>query len=79
MADVFERAKSTEADAVVEAIRKTRFTDNLMVAAGPVIFNEIGDNPNASTAMIQVLGGKPVLVWPREAAAQKYLFPRSRR
>jgi branched-chain amino acid transport system substrate-binding protein len=79
MADVFERAKSTEADAVVDAIRKTRFTDNLMVATGPVIFNEIGDNPNASTAMIQILGGKPVVVWPREAAAQKYVFPRPRR
>jgi branched-chain amino acid transport system substrate-binding protein len=79
IADVFERAKSTEADAVVDAIRKTRYTDNLMVAAGPVVFNEIGDNPNASTAMIQVLGGKPVVVWPREAAAQKYVFPRPKR
>jgi branched-chain amino acid transport system substrate-binding protein len=79
MADVFERARSTEADVVVDAIRKTRYTDTLMVSVGPVVFNEIGDNPNASTAMIQILGGKPVVVWPREAAAQKYVFPRPKR
>jgi branched-chain amino acid transport system substrate-binding protein len=79
MADVFERAKSTESDAVVDAIKKTRYADNLMVAGGPVTFNEIGDNPNASTAMIQILGGKPVVVWPKDAAAQKYVFPRSKR
>jgi branched-chain amino acid transport system substrate-binding protein len=79
MADVFERARSTEADAVVDAIKKTRYADNLMVGVGPVIFNETGDNPNASTAMVQILGGKPVVVWPREAAAQKYVFPRSKR
>ncbi len=79
MADVFERAKSTDPDTVVDAIRKTRFADPLMVSVGPVVFNEIGDNPNASTAMIQILGGKPVVVWPREAAAQKYVFPRPKR
>ena len=79
MADVFERAKSTEPDAVVDALKKTRYADNLMVAGGPVMFNEIGDNPNASTAMIQILGGKPVVVWPKDAAAQKYVFPRSKR
>jgi hypothetical protein len=26
--------------------------------------------------MIQILGGKPVVVWPRDAAAQKFVFPR---
>lgn len=76
IADVFERARTTEADAVVDAIKKTNFKDNLMVSSGPVVFNEIGDNPNASPAMIQILGQKPVVVWPREAAAQKFVFPR---
>jgi branched-chain amino acid transport system substrate-binding protein len=79
MADVLERAKSTDADAVVDAIRKTNLRDPLMVATGPITFNETGDNPNASTAMIQILGQKPVVVWPREAAAQKFVFPRPRR
>jgi branched-chain amino acid transport system substrate-binding protein len=79
MADVLERARSTEPEAVVDAIRKTSFKDGLMVATGPVFFNETGDNPNASTAMIQILGQRPVVVWPREAAAQKFVFPKPKR
>ena len=47
-----------------------------MQYGGPVVFNEIGDNPNAITTMIQILGQKPVAVWPREAAVQKFVFPR---
>ena len=76
IADVLERAKSTDPDAIVEALRKTNFTGGLMQYAGPVVFNEIGDNPNAVTTMIQILGGKPVAVWPKEAALQKFVFPR---
>src|SRR5437870_2394517 len=78
LADVFERAKTTEPDAVVEAIRKTNFKDNLMVSTGPVVFNEIGNNPNAAPAMVQILGQKPVVVWPRDLAAQKFVLPRPR-
>jgi branched-chain amino acid transport system substrate-binding protein len=76
VADVLERAKSTEPDAIVEAIRKTNWSGGLMQYAGPVVFNEVGDNPNAVTTMIQILGGKPVAVWPKEAAVQKFVFPR---
>jgi hypothetical protein len=47
-----------------------------MQYGGPIVFNEIGDNPNAITTMIQILGGKPVAVWPKEAALQKFVFPR---
>jgi branched-chain amino acid transport system substrate-binding protein len=76
VADILERAKSTDPDAIVEAIKKTNFTTGLMQYAGPVVFNEVGDNPNAVTTMIQILGGKPVAVWPKEAAVQKFVFPR---
>jgi branched-chain amino acid transport system substrate-binding protein len=79
MADVLERAKSTDPDVVVDAIKKTSFKDPLMVSTGPIVFNETGDNPNASTAMIQILGGKPVVVWPKDAAAQKFVFPKPKR
>jgi branched-chain amino acid transport system substrate-binding protein len=79
LADVLERARSVDADAVVDAIRKTRFTGGLAVSAGPVVFNEIGDNPNAASAMIQILGQKPVVVWPAAAAEQKFVFPAPRR
>ena len=76
IADILERAKSTDPDAIVEAIHKTNWSGGLMQYAGPIVFNELGDNPNAVTTMIQILGGKPVAVWPREAALQKFVFPR---
>ncbi len=76
MADVLERAKSADADAVVDAIRTTNIKEPLMVAGGPIMFNDVGDNPNASTAVIQILGQKPVVVWPKDAAARKLVFPR---
>ena len=75
MADVFERARTTEADAVVDAIKKTRFPDPIMVSAGPIVFNETDDNANASTALIQIREQKPQVVWPREAAQTRYVFP----
>jgi branched-chain amino acid transport system substrate-binding protein len=76
IADVLERAKSADADAIVEALKKTNYTAGLMQYAGPIVFNEIGDNPNAIPTMIQILGQKPVAVWPKEAALQKVVFPR---
>lgn len=76
LADVLERAKSVEPDAVVEALRKTSYTDNLMVSTGPVMFNELGDNPNAAPAMIQIQKQKPVAVWPKQHALSKFVFPR---
>ena len=86
IADVLERAGRAglrldrwEPDAVVEAIQKSQFAGTLAVSAGPVVFNEIGDNPNASSAMIQILGQKPVVVWPKAAAEQKFVLPRPKR
>src|SRR5881296_1315153 len=69
LADTLERAKSTDPDTVVDALKKTRFTGGLMVYGGPIMFNEIGDNPNAIPAMVQILGQKPVVVWPKDVAA----------
>ena len=76
IADVLERAKSTDPDAIVGALKASNYAGGLMQYGGPIVFNEIGDNPNAITTMIQILGGKPVAVWPREAALQKFVFPR---
>jgi hypothetical protein len=43
--------------------------------AGPIIFSETGDNPNASTAMLQILGQKPRVVWPKDVAEERFVFP----
>ena len=76
IADALERAKSTDPDAIVEALRKTNYSAGLMQYAGPIVFNELGDNPNAVTTMIQIQGQKPVAVWPKDAALAKFVFPR---
>jgi branched-chain amino acid transport system substrate-binding protein len=78
IADVLERAASTDPDAIVAAIKKTSFAGGVSVSSGPVVFNETGDNPNASTAMLQVLGQKTRVVWPKDVAEQKFVFPRPR-
>ncbi len=76
VADALERAGSADPDAIVDALKKTNYTGGLMQYGGPIVFNELGDNPNAIPTMIQILGQKPVAVWPREAALQKFVFPR---
>jgi branched-chain amino acid transport system substrate-binding protein len=86
VADVLERAgrdglklDKWDPDAVVASIKKSQFAGGLAVSAGPIAFNETGDNQNASPAMIQILGQKPVVVWPREVAEQKLVLPRPKR
>ncbi len=74
MADVLERARSTDPDAIVGAIKKTEMKDQIMVGTG-ISFNDVGDNPNAGTAMVQILGQRPRVVFPPEAAETKFVFP----
>ena len=79
IADALERAKSTDPEALREALRKTNFKDHPMVG-GPVIFDEKGDNINAATAMVQVLpdpnmDDRVKVVLPKEAAQAPYVFP----
>jgi branched-chain amino acid transport system substrate-binding protein len=77
IADVLERAaRLDDPDAIVEALRGTSYSAGLMQYGGPIVFNELGDNPNAIPTMIQILKQKPVAVWPREAALEKFVFPR---
>ena len=75
LADVLERAKSTEADAVVDAIKKTNMPDPVMISAGNVRFDEVGDNAGASCAVIQILKGRAAVVHPKEVAEEKLVFP----
>ena len=77
--DALERAASTDPDTVVAAIKKTNFGGGVTVSNGPVIFNELGDNPNASTALIQIINQKPRVVWPRDNAETGFVFPRPKK
>jgi branched-chain amino acid transport system substrate-binding protein len=79
IADILERAERLDdPDAIVEAMKKTNYSGGLMQYGGPVVFNDVGDNANAIPTMIQILQQKPVAVWPKEAALQKFVFPRPR-
>jgi branched-chain amino acid transport system substrate-binding protein len=79
VADALERARSTDPEAVVQALRQTRLTNLVMLQGGPATFNEVGDNPSAVPVMIQVLNQKAVAVWPRDLAAAQLVFPRPKR
>ncbi|MDP2968940.1 MAG: ABC transporter substrate-binding protein [Deltaproteobacteria bacterium] len=74
IADALERAKSTKADDIVAALKKTYLKQDLMVGLA-VSFDERGDNVNADTAMIQILGGSIKVVLPDKAAETKYVHP----
>ena len=77
IADILERAASlVDPDAIADSMKKTNYAGGLMQYGGPIVFNELGDNANAISTMIQILGQKPVAVWPPEAALQKFVFPR---
>jgi len=72
--DALERAKSTKAEDIVTALRKTYLKQDLMVGLA-VNFDERGDNVNADTAMIQIFGGSIKVVLPQKVAEAKYVHP----
>lgn len=80
LADAIERAGSTDADAIVAALKETNFKDHPLVG-GPVQFAENGDNIGAQTALIQIQPApEPVdrvkVVLPKQfAQAPDYIFP----
>jgi branched-chain amino acid transport system substrate-binding protein len=74
LADALERAKSTNREAVREALSKTDLKDHIL-PQGPIVFGPDGQNKNAQAAMMQILGGKIVTVWPEQYAEGKYIFP----
>jgi len=74
LADALERAKSTNREAIREALAKTDMTNHIL-PQGPIQFGPDGQNKNAQAAMMQILGGKIVVVWPEKYAEAKYVFP----
>jgi branched-chain amino acid transport system substrate-binding protein len=68
IADALERAASAEPEPLADALRRSAVASPIMVSAGPVVFDGTGDNPNAAPALMQIIGGRPVVVWPQAAA-----------
>ncbi len=80
IADILERAASTDPDKIIAATRQTNFK-NHPVIGGPVRFDEKGDNTGALTALIQVQPDQDLLkrvkvVAPKEfAQSGQIVFP----
>ena len=80
IADVLERAGSTDPEKILAATRQTNFK-NHPVVGGAIQFNEKGDNTGALTALIQVQPDKNLLkrvkiVAPKEfAQSDNIVFP----
>lgn len=78
IANALERAASADPGPLAEALRRTSFETPLMIAAGPIVFDEGGENPNAAPAVLQIFGGRPAVVWPKHAAERPYTLPASK-
>ena len=67
-------AKSTRADALMDALRKTKI-DQHVIIGGPIQFDAKGQNVNIKAAAVENLKRKPTVVLPLEAAAAQLVFP----
>jgi len=74
LADAIERAGSTDREAVRRALSRT----NLQTFFGPVRFDDTGRNRVKPMIVQQLHGGRYKAVWPREAAAARFIFPMPR-
>jgi branched-chain amino acid transport system substrate-binding protein len=74
VADAYKRSKSTNGQALTEAIRQTEINSRMMIG-GPIKFNAKGQVEGNLSACIQNQGQKPVVVLPVAAAEAKPVFP----
>jgi len=72
--DALERAGSADRDRLRDALAKTNLTDHIL-PQDAIKFDDAGENANASPALLQVQGGRPVVVGPARFAEAKPVFP----
>jgi branched-chain amino acid transport system substrate-binding protein len=76
ISDAYKRAKSTNADALAEAIRATDLKRDETVSIGPgVKFDAKGQNVDLKNAAVQNRDGQPKVILPKEAAELAPVFP----
>ena len=74
IADILERAGTTDPDKFVEAGRKTNIKEHI-TSGGPIQFDEHGDNGGASSAMVQIREGRARVIVPKEFAELQPVYP----
>ena len=72
--DALERAGSGDREKLRDALAKTNLTDHIL-PQDAIKFDDAGEDANASPALLQVQGGKPVVVGPARFAEAKPVFP----
>jgi branched-chain amino acid transport system substrate-binding protein len=76
LADAINRAGSTDAEKIREALNETDLkADQLMIGYHGVKFDDTGQNSLASTFLIQLKGKQYVSVWPETLATDKLELP----
>jgi branched-chain amino acid transport system substrate-binding protein len=75
--DALERAASTDRDRLREALAKTNLADHIL-PQDAIRLDDTGENVNASPALLQVQGGRPVVVGPARFAEARPVFPVAR-
>ena len=74
VADAFNRAKTTDPEAVVQALRTTDLKTPTLPGDG-VKFNEKGQNIKIISHISQIQNGQYRVVWPTEMAAAEMIWP----
>ena len=79
MADGINRAASIDPKAIVAALRTTNIPGVETIMPWPhIVFDEHGQNPDASPIMMQVLDGQFRTVWPFDVASTQVVWPMPR-
>ncbi|MGC8809821.1 MAG: ABC transporter substrate-binding protein [bacterium] len=74
IADAFHRAKSTDPEALVQAVRTTDLKTPTL-PGDAVKFNEKGQNMKIISAISQIQEGKYRVIWPEDIAAKEMVWP----
>jgi branched-chain amino acid transport system substrate-binding protein len=74
IADAFHRAKSTDPEALVQALRTTDLKTPT-IPGDAVKFNEKGQNMKIISAISQIQEGKYRVIWPADIAAKEMVWP----
>ena len=72
--DILERSKSLEAKSLLLALKET----DMMTVLGPVKFvsyDKFRNQNRLSTLVVQIQNGRPVTIWPPEAAKASFVNP----
>jgi branched-chain amino acid transport system substrate-binding protein len=76
LADAINRARSTQADAIRQALAATNLSpEQMVIGFKGVRFDNTGQNVLTSTYMTQLIGGRYVVVWPQPAAEHTLAWP----